>query len=110
MSSRRPTDTTSIDAKQLRMELEQLKAANTQIVAETPSSPKSVDATPATDGLSFADLTPTEQAAGSLGVHPSAWKPISFMNNAHYENLIKGNAVSEDLARRIEAFKHVSAQ
>merc|ERR1712094_77562 len=33
--------------------------------------------------LTFDQLTATEQSAASLGVHPDAWKPIKFMNNAH---------------------------
>ena len=48
------------------------------------------------------------EAAASLGVHPEAWKPIKFMNNAHYDTLIKSNALEPNLARRIEAFKAVA--
>ena len=58
---------------------------------------------------SFENLTHTEQAAASLGVHPDAWKPISFMNTAHYGALLRANALDDTLARRIEAFKTVSA-
>ena len=29
-------------------------------------------------------------------------KPIGFLNNAHYDQLMKSNALDEDLARRIE--------
>ena len=32
------------------------------------------------------------------------------MNNAHYDTLLKSNALDADLARRIEAFRHVAAQ
>ena len=118
MSSRRPADPTSINAMQLRAELQQLKeahiaaeAAGRQAEVEAvagPPSPKNVEATPA--GPTFDQLAPAEQAAASLGVHPEAWKPIKFMNNEHYRQLLQGNAVSEDLARRIAAFKHVSTQ
>jgi hypothetical protein len=41
-------------------------------------------------------------------VHPESWKPIGFLNNAHYETLIKSNALDNDLARRIEAYKCVA--
>ena len=58
----------------------------------------------------FEQLSGTEQAAGSLGVHPEAWKPIKFMNNAHFDSLKKNNALDDDLARRIEAFRQVAAQ
>ena len=56
----------------------------------------------------FDQLSGTEQAAGSLGVHPEAWKPIKFMNNKHYEQLLTSNALDDNLARRIEAFRHVA--
>ena len=62
------------------------------------------------DAPTFDQLNATEQAAGSLGVHPDAWKPIKFMNTAHFDTLIKSNALDDNLARRIEAFRHVSAQ
>lgn len=64
-----------------------------------------VDASPP---LSFDDLTPTEQAAASLGVQPDSLKPISWLNDAHYENLKSNNALEPNLVRRIEAYKHVS--
>ena len=48
-------------------------------------------------------LRPYEQSAASLGVHPDALKPIQFLNAGHYEALKKSNALSDDLARRIEA-------
>ena len=57
----------------------------------------------------FEALTPTEQAAASLGVHPEAFRPIGFMNSAHYESLLKANALDDTLARRIEAYKSISA-
>lgn len=37
----------------------------------------------------FDQLTATEQSAASLGVSPTAWKPIAFLNNKHYDQLIK---------------------
>ena len=59
--------------------------------------PEGTEAAAAYDSLNH-----VEQAAASLGAHPDALKPISFMNAAHYQNLIKQNALSDDLARRIE--------
>ena len=56
----------------------------------------------------FDQMSGTEQAAGSLGVHPEAWKPIKFMNNAHFDSLMKSNALDDTLARRIEAFRTVA--
>ena len=107
MSSRRPAPAQPNEtAQRLRAELEALKqqtiAADVAgTVAET--SPVTVETHTAFDSLSA-----PEQAAGSLGVHPEAWKPIKFMNNAHYEQLIASNALDDNLARRIEAFRHVA--
>ena len=50
-----------------------------------------------------------EAAAASLGVSPNELKPIGFMNAAHYEQLKAQNALSDDLARRIEAYKVVAS-
>lgn len=58
--------------------------------------------------LQWDDLSATEKSAASLGVSPTAWKPIAFMNSAHYDTLLKTNAVDADLAKRLEAYKHVS--
>lgn len=57
----------------------------------------------------YSGLTQTEVAAASLGVDPDAWKPLSFMNTSHYESLIKNNALSDQLARRLEAYKTVAS-
>ena len=59
---------------------------------------------------SFDSLTDVERAAASLGVHPEAWRPIGFMNSAHHERLQAENRLDPDLARRIQAFAHVSQQ
>lgn len=120
MSSRRPAnDTASVGAMQLRSELQQLKEAHIAAenaaklvdtdVADTaaPLSPKNVECA---SMPTFESMSGTEQAAGSLGVHPEAWRPIKFMNNAHYDQLLKSNAIGDTLARRIEAFRAVASQ
>ena len=116
MSSRRPAPaSTSIDAQRLRSELEALKqqavaveAAGTAAEQGLPSPTSRAMAAP--EGVpQFDQLTATEQAAGSLGVHPEAWKPIKFMNNAHFKTLIDANALDDTLARRIQAFRTVAA-
>ena len=45
---------------------------------------------------------------GIAGVDPTALKPIRFLNEAHYDTLLKTNAVDSELAKRLEAFKNVS--
>ena len=106
MSSRRPVPHNA-EAQKLRNELEQLKQQTAQVEAagslaqEGGASPDA--SAPAAGGAApFETLSGTEQAAGSLGVHPEAWKPIKFMNNAHFDTLIKANALDDHLARRIE--------
>jgi hypothetical protein len=65
--------------------------------------------TDATEGqLRWKDLSETEKSAASLGVDPTALKPIKFLNDAHYEGLLKANAIDSDLAKKLEAYKNVS--
>ena len=59
--------------------------------------------------LTFDDLTETEKSAASLGVSPEELRPISFLNNAHYESLKASNALSGKLSQQLEAFKTVAA-
>lgn len=102
--------TTSPFAHQLRREIEALKTAS----ATAPASPEAVSTTAdASQGTSasqlvFEDLSPTEQACASLGAQPDALKPISWLNNAHYDQLVAANALDPDLARRLEAYKIVA--
>ena len=111
MSSRRPANqstTTDATAQRLRQELLELK--NQSAFVEAAGDAAEASLTAQMDATSsFDQLTGTEQAAGSLGVHPEAWKPIKFMNNAHYEQLLTSNSLDDNLARRIEAFRHVAA-
>lgn len=116
MSSRRPANNGTASANALRAELEALKKAH--VTAEIAGK-ISADGAPVMamnkntveETTSFSQLSSVEQAAGSLGVHPDAWKPIKFMNAAHYDTLLKNNAIGEDLARRIEVcFKHAHTQ
>jgi hypothetical protein len=59
--------------------------------------------------LKWSELSETERSAASLGVSPEHWKPIAFMNDAHYETLLKTNAIDGELAKKLEAFKHVAS-
>lgn len=61
-----------------------------------------------TPSAAFDGLSPVEQSAASLGVHPDSWKPIGFMNASHYDTLLKSNALDDTLARRIEAYRNVA--
>jgi hypothetical protein len=73
-----------------------------------PDTPISQSADNADAPLSWSDLSETEKSAASLGVQPDSWKPIGFMNTSHYDTLLKANAIDADLARKLEAYRHVS--
>lgn len=59
--------------------------------------------------LKFEDLSETEKSAATIGVHPEAWKPISWLNAGHYTELLKKNALGGRLTQQIEAFKSVAS-
>lgn len=69
---------------------------------EAPAVKAEAIAAPVKSGLRFSDLSETEKSAASLGVAPNEWKPIGWLNEGHYKNLIKANALDGNLARRIE--------
>ena len=83
-------------------------------VRAVPKPTTAVEASPVpvqaynSEPLNFDELSPVEQAAASLGVKPDALKPIGWLNEAHYDQLKKKNMLTQDLQRRIEAFKHVA--
>ena len=60
--------------------------------------------------LTWEQLSETEKSAASIGVSPDAWKPITFMNNAHYSELLRKNSLDGRLTQQIEAYKSVSQQ
>lgn len=73
---------------------------------QVPAKPVVATSVPSTDapaaGLDWKDLTETEKSAASLGVDPSDWKPIGFLNTAHYDTLLKANALDDGLAKKLE--------
>ena len=59
--------------------------------------------------LSWRDLSETEKSAASLGVDPSSYRPIAFLNDAFHTSLLTGNLIDGELAKKLEAYKLVSA-
>lgn len=57
----------------------------------------------------FESLTETERNAATIGVAPDAWKPISWLNQGHYGELLRNNALSGRLTQQIESFKAVAS-
>jgi len=76
MSVRRKDDSKA-QVQALQKELEELKSrAQEADRADNVAASLSEGETPS---AAFDALTPVEQSAASLGVHPEAWKPIGFM-------------------------------
>ena len=59
--------------------------------------------------VTWESLSETEKSASTIGVSPEAWKPIGFMNEAHYGELLRNNALDSRLTQQIEAFKAVAS-
>lgn len=106
MSVRKASEKAS-NAIQLQKELANLKDAAVEAAIANRTTQSGAEASLNTP--SFDDLTGVEKSAASLGVHPDSWKPIGFMNNAHFDSLMKHNFLDDTLARRIEAYRSVAA-
>lgn len=100
MSARRGPKQSGGEVSRLRNDLEDLK--NSARIAEN------TDISLTNNSDEFDKLNTVEQSAASLGVDPQSWKPISFLNNAHYNQLISANMLDDSLARRIEAYRAVA--
>ena len=61
-------------------------------------------------GVHFEQPSETEKSAATIGAGAEDWKPISWMNQAHYSTLLKNNSLGGRLTQQIEAFKVVSGQ
>jgi len=57
----------------------------------------------------FASLNEAEKSAATIGVAPDAWKPIGWLNQGHYSELLRNNALAGRLTQQIEAFKQVAS-
>jgi len=60
--------------------------------------------------LTWEQLSEVEKSAAATGVSPDAWKPIGWLNQGHYGELLRNNALDGRLTQKIEAFKQVSGQ
>ena len=69
---------------------------------KAPSVAAPVPTESPTNTLEWNDLSETEKSAASLGVDPEHWKPISFLNTAHYDTLLKSNSLDDGLAKKLE--------
>ncbi|MBD39084.1 MAG: hypothetical protein CMB11_01695 [Euryarchaeota archaeon] len=92
MSVRHGDDTIQSPAQQLRMDI------------------ATVRSTEATNEVTWEQLNEVEKSAASIGVAPDAWKPIGWLNEGHYGELLRNNALDGRLTQKIEAFKTVAGQ
>jgi hypothetical protein len=90
MSVRHGEDTIKSPAQQLRSDLASVRSAETEVTWES--------------------LNEVEKSAASIGVAPDAWKPIGWLNEGHYGELLRNNALDGRLTQKIEAFKTVAGQ
>ena len=93
------------EVARLRAELDDMKRA----ASEADQVDISAGVADSTNAHEFDKLSRVEQSAASLGVAPNSFRPISFLNEGHYKQLISANLLDDNLARRIEAYKLVSA-
>ena len=99
-------------ANALRRELADLKEtaiAKDPVESQEVVTNATADTTDTATKVDFDSLTPTEQAAASLGAQPDAYRPIAWLNEAHFNHLLTNNSLSNDLARRLMAYKAVSS-
>ena len=82
---------------------------NTAAIQKLRSDIASVRASETATQMEFDALSEVEKSADTIGVAPDAWKPIEFMNTAHYGELLRNNALSGRLTQQIESFKTVAS-
>ena len=90
MSVRHGDDSIKSPAQQLRSDIASVRSSETEVTWES--------------------LNEVEKSAASIGVAPDAWKPIGWLNEGHYGELLRNNALDGRLTQKIEAFKHVAGQ
>lgn len=111
----------TFDPELLRSELDLMRTnALSESVEASAALTASVQPVGATDQQSvgiltqamrdFDGLSPTEQQAASLGVHPEAFRPLKELNEQHFSALKKANALSAQLEANINAFQSVASE
>ena len=91
MSVRHGDDTIKSPAQQLRSDIASVRSSEST-------------------ELTWDQLNEVEKSAASIGVAPDAWKPIGWLNEGHYGELLRNNALDGRLTQKIEAFKTVAGQ
>ena len=105
MSVRRGVDANA-EAERMRAGIESMRFA----AAMAQQEPVGPFGSPEDAARAFDSLSEIEKSAATIGQAPDEWKPIGFMNSAHYTTLLKNNALSGRLTQQIEAFKVVASR
>ena len=115
--SQKSSGTMVFDPNLLRTELDAMRSA---ALLESAQARASVNcAVPASGDQStgvvtqamreFDKLSPQEQQAASLGVHPEAFRPLKELNEQHFRALQQANALSPSLEASIKAFQVIAS-
>lgn len=96
--------TTGARAEQLRTDIETMRQTNAAIENDALATSSPID-----EAISFDHLSETEKSAATIGVNPDEWRPIGWMNQQHYNTLLKKNALGGRLTQQIEAYKVVAS-
>ena len=94
----------SAGAEQLRADIETMRQTHAAIENEVLGATSAVD-----DALCFDQLSETEKSAATIGANPDEWRPIGWINQAHYSTLLKKNVLGGRLTQQIEAYKAVAS-
>lgn len=97
-------------AQQLRVAIDNMRTAQAMADRLSPEEQLAMTGAGAQDAVHFDQLSETERSAATIGAGADDWKPIGWMNQAHYTTLLKNNALGGRLTQQIEAFKVVSGQ
>lgn len=106
--------TTRFDPELLRSELDLMRTTALAETAEAAAGIQEAAPNDASSGIltqamrDFDSLTPTEQQAATLGVHPDSFRPLKELNAQHFKALRMANALSPQLEASIKAFQSIA--
>ena len=104
MSYAQAAQQTGARADQLRTDIEAMRRTHLAIENGAVETSSPID-----EAISFDQLSETEKSAATIGVNPDEWRPIGWMNQQHYNTLLKKNALGGRLTQQIEAYKVVAS-
>lgn len=109
------SDALAFDPNLLRSEIDLMRsnvlADSTEVTVALPEGGDSVSTTGViTQAMrDYDSLSPTEQQAASLGIHPESFRPLKELNEQHFKALQMSNSLSPQLEAKIKAFQTVAS-